>query len=344
MKEFYCNERGADGYDTGNRIVYIKHFRQTAAQKILSELRIASGEKEQMLKTKTIDPQGYDTGMRCEQMFADLTQCGQKDDENALSPQGIWWVEEYFRVVEKSSKPFLYDADFILRKSNEDYPIKLDVKGQKYRSRPDYPYDGRPPADRLVWVPMYNVEHQKSGYYNTDYYVFMFTHENNNAGYIAGIVDVDEFIEKADTYPAMRIGDMNLPESKAMKLEDLVYLDRTEELGIKYNYGFENVDDTECHYIVNEGTDCTFSCSEILPNGDENLCYKDVPLRTRKLEEFPYSVYTKKHLAQFDPDKKGHFLDNEYLGKYICNFARYKDNKKYTLHVPREHVYYRLGV
>jgi len=342
MREFYCNERDADGYDTGNRIEYIKSFRQTAAQKILSELRISSGEKEKMTKTKTIDPQGYETGMKCEQMFADLTQCGQMDDESALNPQGIWWASEYYRIVHKTEEP-CYDADFILRKTNEDDPIKLDVKGQKYRSKPDYPYDGRPPADRLVWVPMYNVEFQLSGFYNTDYYVFMFAHENNNAGYIAGIVDVDEFIEKADTYPAMRIGDMNLPKSKAMKLEDLVYLDRTEELGIKYNFGFENVSDDECFYIVNKGIDCTISCSEILPNGDENLCYKDVPFKTRVEKNFPCSSYTKKHLAQLDLNKKGYFIDNENLGKYICNFAEYKDNKKYTLHVPRENVHYKIG-
>lgn len=300
------NDKVKPLYDSYMEITYGTQFPMASVQRIISNLRITSGEKQKMFKKRTGNTEGFDTGIFCESMFAGMAKVDHPESK-------MFYAEDYFGHWQA-------DADFVYE--HEGKKLRLDVKGSKYKKGKNWEGEECPRSNWLVYIPKY-IRDKRLGLdpkieYNTDYYVFMGRHENLKTGFLYGIVDSLEYLKAARWHPAMKLGTMDMPESYVLEYHELQELDRTKELGLELDFSFADDSFESSYYIVPANVPY-----ELEMRQNEMQCWQE-PRVTTMENKFFADNFVATHTGN---------------GNYTITFKKeMNESKSYYLHVDRKYV------
>jgi len=317
MREYTYPEKDADGHDTGFRLPYMNVFRINEDQNIRADLRITSGEKQDVFSDQTKKQTGFETGMIGETLFGDVF------------PDCILQREAYGKTNDDGTTElgkYAADCDYVFFSEKLKKVVRIDVKTRVYRNRRKNGKTFKYPASFFdMFIPKEKYDLVKNGNYKTDYYAFMGHHEERHEGYFFGLVKPEVFFQHAKLIPIYEDVMFTLYDSLCVPISLIYKLSEHEKIGLKPSFDFENKLDEECNYLIPQGTPFKAQVYE----NDQFLGVKEGHLK--KDEQFNYN----ESFYEYQGDRK-----------YTFRFHREdaSRDRMYHLLIDRQYISHCAGV
>lgn len=288
--EYSYFEKDANGIHTGERKPYMIVSQVKESQKILRDLRITSGEREQTRNHNTMNETGLQIGILGENIF------------QSIFPDATIY----------SAKP---DYDFILK------DLKIDVKTRRYKNYTSKA--GKEYKHPAYFFPCYIQNRIKVAWenkdYHTDAYAFFGVHEDENDAFFFGIIPPEVFFKHAQWKD--RFWDVSnwIDDSWCMEAGKIYELSIHRKLGLFPNYDYENQNDEESFFRIRKGSPYQVQIydNEKLHGLKDTITTRDNMFRYtdgnyfKDNDSYKFRFYSE---DQKDPNRKYHLIvDRQYI-------------------------------